>query len=102
MTTEAMSPSAASLLAEVIRRAERAEAEVARLRALLEEREQEAEEKFLTPAEARAKFGVDPKTLVRWATAGTLTPVRTLGGHRRYRESEILALLEQREGGGEP
>lgn len=102
MTTEAMSPSAASLLAEATGRAERAEAEVARLRALLEEREQEAAERSLTPAEACGRLGVDGKTLTRWADAGKLTVIRTPGGHRRYREREILALLREREGGGEP
>jgi excisionase family DNA binding protein len=38
-------------------------------------------------------FRVDPKTVTRWARDGRLTSVRTLGGHRRYRESEVLALL---------
>lgn len=38
-------------------------------------------------------FRVDPKTVTRWAKAGKLTCVRTLGGHRRYRESEVRALL---------
>jgi predicted site-specific integrase-resolvase len=39
-------------------------------------------------------FRVDPKTVTRWAKAGKLTSIRTLGGHRRYRESEERALLE--------
>jgi len=39
-------------------------------------------------------FRVDPKTVTRWAKAGKLTSIRTLGGHRRYRESEVRALLE--------
>ncbi len=51
---------------------------------------------LLTPAEVAALFRVDPKTVTRWATAGKLTSVRTLGGHRRYRESEIRALLSPR------
>jgi len=38
-------------------------------------------------------FRVDPKTVTRWAKAGKLTSIRTLGGHRRYRESEVRALL---------
>jgi excisionase family DNA binding protein len=38
-------------------------------------------------------FRVDPKTVTRWARAGKLTSVRTLGGHRRYREAEVQALL---------
>jgi excisionase family DNA binding protein len=48
---------------------------------------------LLTPAEVAALFRVDPKTVTRWARAGKLTSLRTLGGHRRYRESEIRALL---------
>lgn len=50
-------------------------------------------EKLLTPAEVAAVFRVDPVTVTRWARAGKLNAVRTLGGHRRYRESEILLLL---------
>jgi excisionase family DNA binding protein len=36
---------------------------------------------------------VDPKTVTRWAKAGKLTSIRTLGGHRRYKDSEVKALL---------
>jgi excisionase family DNA binding protein len=50
-------------------------------------------ERLLTPAEVAAMFRVDPKTVTRWAKDGRLTAVRTLGGHRRYLESEVLALL---------
>lgn len=50
-------------------------------------------ERLLTPAEVAAMFRVDPKTVTRWARDGRLTAVRTLGGHRRYLESEVLALL---------
>jgi len=32
--------------------------------------------------------------VTRWAKAGKLTSIRTLGGHRRYRESEVRSLLE--------
>jgi excisionase family DNA binding protein len=51
-------------------------------------------EPLLTPSEVATLFRVDPKTVTRWAKAGKLTPIRTLGGHRRYRESEVRALLE--------
>ena len=50
-------------------------------------------EPLLTPSEVAALFRVDPKTVTRWAKAGKLTSIRTLGGHRRYRESEVRALL---------
>ena len=39
-------------------------------------------EKLLTPAEVASLFRVDPKTVTRWAKAGKLTSIRTLGGHR--------------------
>jgi excisionase family DNA binding protein len=52
-------------------------------------------EKLLTPAEVAAMFRVDPKTVTRWAKAGKLSSIRTLGGHRRYREAEIRSLLEE-------
>jgi excisionase family DNA binding protein len=48
---------------------------------------------LLTPAEVAAMFRVDPKTVTRWANAGKLASVRTPGGHRRYRESQVRALL---------
>ena len=51
-------------------------------------------EKLLTPSEVAALFRVDPKTVTRWAKAGKLTSIRTLGGHRRYRESEVRNLLK--------
>jgi excisionase family DNA binding protein len=50
-------------------------------------------EPLLTPAEVATLFRVDPKTVTRWAKAGKLTSIRTLGGHRRYRETEVRALL---------
>lgn len=51
-------------------------------------------EELLTPSEVAALFRVDPKTVTRWAKAGKLTCVKTLGGHRRYLASEVNALLE--------
>jgi excisionase family DNA binding protein len=52
-------------------------------------------EGWLTPGEVARLFGVDPKTVTRWAAAGKLSPQRTLGGHRRYRADEVHALLDQ-------
>ena len=51
------------------------------------------QEVLLTPAEVARLFRVDPKTVTRWAKAGKLTAIRTLGGHRRYRKSEVQSLL---------
>jgi len=53
-----------------------------------------AQENLLTPAEVATLFRVDPKTVTRWAKAGKLTSIRTLGGHRRYKESEVKDLLK--------
>jgi excisionase family DNA binding protein len=50
---------------------------------------------LLTPSEVAAAFRVDPKTVTRWAKAGKLSSIRTLGGHRRYLETEIRAMLEE-------
>lgn len=50
-------------------------------------------EVLLTPAEVASMFRVDPKTVTRWAKAGKLSSIRTLGGHRRYRETEVVKLL---------
>jgi excisionase family DNA binding protein len=49
---------------------------------------------LLTPAEVAALFRVDPKTVTRWAKAGKLTSIRTLGGHRRYRADVVRRFLE--------
>jgi excisionase family DNA binding protein len=54
-------------------------------------------EKLLTPAEVSAIFRCDPKTVTRWAKAGKITAIRTLGGHRRYRASEVEALMNRPE-----
>lgn len=50
-------------------------------------------EELLTPAEVATMWKVDVKTVTRWAKAGKLTSIRTLGNHRRYRASEVRALL---------
>ena len=52
-------------------------------------------EVLLTPKEVAQLFHVNPKTVTRWAKAGKLTAIRTLGGHRRYRESEVLERLRE-------
>ncbi len=60
---------------------------------LVNGRELPAAEPLLTPAEVAVMFRVDPKTVTRWAKTGRITSLRTLGGHRRYRETEVRALL---------
>lgn len=51
-------------------------------------------DEMLRPSEVAKAFGVDIETVTRWAKTGKLASVRTLGGHRRYRASQIRALLE--------
>jgi excisionase family DNA binding protein len=56
-------------------------------------------DRLLTPGEVASLFRVDPKTVTRWASAGRINSIRTPGGHRRFRESEVRALLR---GDGSP
>ena len=56
--------------------------------------EQYPSEALLTPAEVAALFRVNPKTVTRWARAGKITAIRTLGGHRRFRASEVRRSLD--------
>ena len=50
---------------------------------------------LLTPSEVAAMFRVNPKTVTRWARAGKISAIRTLGGHRRFRAAEIRSFLEK-------
>ena len=51
-------------------------------------------ERFLLPAEAARLLGVATSTLRRWAEEGKLQSGSTIGGHRRYRESDIMRLAQ--------
>ncbi|MGC5615120.1 BldC family transcriptional regulator [Georgenia sp. Z1491] len=55
---------------------------------------------LLTPGEVAGYFRVDPKTVTRWANAGKIDAVRTLGGHRRFRRDQVAQLM--RESGIDP
>ena len=56
-------------------------------------------ERWLRSSEVSARFEqagmfrVPWSTLRDWANSGKIGTCRTLGGHRRYRESEIAALI---------
>ncbi|MFD0883725.1 BldC family transcriptional regulator [Streptosporangium algeriense] len=52
-------------------------------------------DRLLTPGEVARIFGVDPKTVNRWALTGKVPSVRTPSGQRRYLESTIRALLNR-------
>ena len=47
---------------------------------------------LLTPAEVASMFRVTPKTVTRWAEAGKLPVLRTLGGHRRFPAGAVFRL----------
>lgn len=50
-------------------------------------------DRLLTPGEVAQLFRVDPNTVARWANKGRLTSIRTPGGHRRFKETEVRKLL---------
>ena len=54
----------------------------------------EGRERFLLPSEAARLLGVATSTLRRWAEEGKIHSGTTIGGHRRYRESEISRLAQ--------
>ena len=56
----------------------------------------QSEDALLTPAEVAALFRVDPKTVTRWAKAGKLSSIRTLGGHRRRASRTCMAGYRRR------
>lgn len=55
---------------------------------------QPAEPKYLRTSQVAELLHVSPKTVSRWAQEGKLPYLRTLGGHRRFPDQEIRALLE--------
>lgn len=63
--------------------------------ATIHQNRQNVSERLLTPGEVATLFRVDPKTVTRWATAGRIGSIRTPGGHRRFRESEVKAMLAE-------
>lgn len=53
---------------------------------------------LLTPREVASLFRVTPKTITRWAEAGKLPSIRTLGGHRRFPASGVLNAYSEMHG----
>jgi len=51
-----------------------------------------AEREYLTPGDVARMLHVSPKTVVRWTTAGHLSCIVTLGGHRRFQRADVEAL----------
>jgi excisionase family DNA binding protein len=52
------------------------------------------DDRLLTPSEVAEMFRVNPKTVTRWARTGRLRAMKTIGGHRRYRLSEVRKAVE--------
>ena len=50
--------------------------------------------RYLTRSEVAEIFQVSPSTITRWAEAGKLPSVKTLGGHRRYESRAVLELAQ--------
>jgi excisionase family DNA binding protein len=46
----------------------------------------------MTPAEVAAELGVNPAAVRRWAESGVLPALKTPGGRRRYRASDVRSL----------
>jgi excisionase family DNA binding protein len=53
--------------------------------------------RLLTPKEVAALYKVRPVTVSRWANAGKIRSVRTVGGHHRFDPAEIERLLDSRQ-----
>lgn len=51
--------------------------------------------KPMSPGELAERFGVDPKTISRWAKSGKIPSFRTLGGHRRFHLDKVEAAIEK-------
>lgn len=51
----------------------------------------------LTSGEVAKMIGVNHSTVVRWARAGKIHSLTTLGGHRRYRPVDVDALMQRME-----
>ena len=59
--------------------------------------------RWITLGQACKLLGVNESTLRRWADAGHVRSFRTPGGHRRFSEEDLRALVAGRTGtGGEP
>lgn len=50
-------------------------------------------EELITPQELSQMLRIDAKTTTRWAKAGKIHSLRTIGGHRRFYLKEIEAMV---------
>jgi len=52
-------------------------------------------DRLLLPGEIAKMFRVSPKTVTRWAKAGKLEYIKTLGGHLRFKLSSVEKLIAE-------
>lgn len=55
-------------------------------------------EELMTPAQVAKVLALDPKTVTRWARAGTVPCITLPSGHRRFRRSDVDRLLGKTNG----
>ena len=55
----------------------------------------EENEKLITPATAAKMLGVTVMTIRNWENDGKLKAIKTFGGHRRFRLSDIKKLINE-------
>jgi len=55
-------------------------------------------QEWLRTGQVAALFRVHPRTVLRWAAAGLVPYVVTLGGQRRFPKTDVQALLARRRG----
>ncbi len=48
-----------------------------------------SDDRLLPPAKVAQMYGVDPKTVRRWALEGKISYIMTPGGHRRFSQKAI-------------
>jgi excisionase family DNA binding protein len=60
--------------------------------------EPRAGHELLTPGEAARLLGVTPNTVTRWSRAGRMPAIQTMGGHRRFRRTEVERVLRAADG----
>jgi len=54
----------------------------------------EGGDEYLTPRDAARILCVSGRTVSRWADQGRLPHIVTLGGHRRFRRSDVEKVLD--------
>ena len=52
----------------------------------------EGSDEFLAPGDVARMLCVSPRTVSRWADQGLIPHMVTLGGHRRFRRSDVEKL----------